>query len=179
MEFIDYEQGNIMINCTAIKVNKPNCTLECNTENQAIKCMNNDFTAAKSLDPNRYLKININQELMEIETPIPIINEINNKKSSGGLSKGAIAGIVIACVVIVATISVVIIKCRKKPPPNTSQYDNPKILNQTENQKIEPNKMKTYDPKKVDAKIYDPKKDDTKIYDPKIKPNEEKIYNAI
>ena len=62
-EIINYDDEEVYkfinINCTAIKVNKPNCVLECDTEKQTIKCMTSNFSVAKSLLPNCYLKINI------------------------------------------------------------------------------------------------------------------------
>ena len=174
MEIINYDDEEVYkfinINCTAIKVNKPNCVLECDTENQTIKCMTSNFSIAKSLLPNCYLKINMNQEEMEIETPIQIIKEINNKKSSGGLSKGAIAGIVIACIVVLGVILIVIIiRCQKTPPipPTNPLHGNIKTPTETS--------IKTFN---QDIKTYNPKIVDIKQCDPKIKLDDEKNYKG-
>ena len=65
---------------------------------------------------------------------------INYRKSSDGLSGGAIAGIVIGGVSVIAAISVIsiiLIKRSSKPPE-----DNPKTdLNNTEQDKIDPKIM--------------------------------------
>ena len=171
INYVDEEEYELTnISCNVINVDGSNCILECDTENQTIKCITSNFTTAKSLDNNLYLKINMNQEETEIETPMQIIkeiNNINNKKSKGGLSKGAIAGIVIGCVVVAAAIPVIIIiiNRRKTPPSSNPPPDNIKTSVETT--------IKTFT---QDIKTYNPKIVDIKQYNPKIKPDNEKIY---
>ena len=91
---------------------------------------------------------------------------INYRKSSDGLSGGAIAGIVVggvAVIVAISVISIILIKRKIKPPEGNTTVNNIKTdINRTEIDKIDP---KIYDPNKIDPKTYDPNKIDQKTYD--------------
>ena len=182
INYVDEEEYELTnISCNVINVDGSNCILECDTENKTIKCMTSNFTTAKSLDNNLYLKINMNQEETEIETPIQIIK--NNKKSSGGISKGLIAGIVIGCVVVAAAIPIIIIIINRRRASSkiiSKPIDNSQNVTEKVNIKINTNAQEKGDIKKCNGKIYaiDQKKDDIKKCYEKIKPYNEKIYKG-
>ena len=97
------------------------------------------------------LKNGLNNKTEIVINPLPVsVNQtvINYRKSSDGLSGGAIAGIVIggvAVIVAISIISIILIKRNRKPNEDNQKTD----LNNTEQDKMD---QKIYDPKKIDPK---------------------------
>lgn len=119
MEFIhytsptDYEKKNVTCSITEIDSKTYKYTLDCPS---SLRSYVSNITLAKSYDDNIFVKINMNQT----ETGELISTEGGNRiyrKSSSGLSRGAIAGIVIACVVVIIAASILAIMLRKPKPP--------------------------------------------------------------
>ena len=102
---------------------------------------------------------------LDNETEIKINpSHINFRKSSDGLSGGAIADIVIAWVVIIAIISVIaflLIKRKTNPPVNNTTFVDLKTdSNKIDTNKIVPNKI---DPNKTEPSKIQQEKSDLKI----------------
>ena len=103
-----------------IKTNSGSCTIECDTVKTPLSTNLGNLTLAKSSNPEKlYLKINTDKSIDQNQL---ITSESNNNsnvlsnKSSSGLSGGAIAGIVIACVAVLSAASVIAI-CLRRPKP--------------------------------------------------------------
>ena len=103
-----------------IKTNSGSCTIECDTVKTPLSTNLGNLTLAKSSNPEKlYLKINTDKS--KDQNQLITSESINNSnvlsnKSSSGLSGGAIAGIVIACVAVLAAASVIAI-CLRRPKP--------------------------------------------------------------
>ena len=106
--------------------NSGSCTIECDTVKTPLNTNLGNLTLAKSTNPEKlYLTINTDKSKNQNEplNSYPVNNESKtfNKKSSSGLSGGAIAGIIIACVAVLVIASILAIILRKpKPPIDTS-----------------------------------------------------------
>ena len=116
------------------------------------------------------LKYGLGNETEIIINPVQAqVNQIIYRKSSDGLSGGAIAGIVIAGVAVIATISIitiVLIKRKPKPPvDNTTIVDMNPDQNKIDTNKIDPNKT---EPNKTDPNKIEPSKNKTEKIDTKI-----------
>ena len=138
MIFVEFsntgEQIKKKINCTAIEVNKPACTLECDTTKTPINTNAANLSLSESTDSNVYMTINVNEVQKAALTPIvtPYSGRNVYWKSSSGLSGGAIAAIVIACVVAIIAASILAIMFRR---PKPAPVDNTTVvgLNTAEN----------------------------------------------
>jgi hypothetical protein len=101
------------------------CTIECDTVKTPLSTNLGNLTLAKSSDPEK-LYIKINTDKSKDQNKLITGDNINNsntlrKKSSSGLSGGAIAGIVIACIAVLAAGSIIAIMLRRpKPAIDTS-----------------------------------------------------------
>jgi len=108
--------------CTATQIT-PKCILQCNTENQPLKSTKHDIHLSSGVsDSNNNLLViqmkDWGNDKDIIETPSSAVSTSNKvRRKSGGLSKGAIAGIVIACVAVVAAVIVLAFMIRKRNPP--------------------------------------------------------------
>ena len=106
--------------CTITQIT-PKCTMECDTRNQPITSTIQNFHLSSGISNSNNL-LTIQMKNWE-NNNTPIESNINiesastkNRKNSGGLTKGAIAGIVIACVAVVAAVIITILMCRKTTP---------------------------------------------------------------
>ena len=121
IEFYDTEIGKMKtLNCKADqnKENKENFTLVCDTSKNPLTTNYGNLTLSKIDDDDLYASFNIPEE--KKETSIRAGGSGNNiyyRKNSSGLSGGAIAGIVIACVFVLAAASIAAIMLRKPSPP--------------------------------------------------------------
>ena len=103
-----------------IQTNIGSCTIECDTVKTPLSTNLGNLTLAKSSNPEKlYLKINTDKS--KDQNQLITSESINNSnvlsnKSSSGLSGGAIAGIVIACVAVLAAASIIAI-CLRRPKP--------------------------------------------------------------
>lgn len=122
IEFVEYsEDGEEIkknINCSAIKVEAPKCTLECDTSKQTINTVVGNLSLATSQHSSIFMKIN-GDKAQKDEAIVTPANTGRNifRKNSSGLSGGAIAAIVIACVIALIAASVAAIMFRKQSPP--------------------------------------------------------------
>ena len=184
--------------CNVKTISKPLYEINCTITENSINTTVNDLhlsTGVTEKDEDTEvgvfltidLKNGLNNKTEIIINPLPEQvnqNVINYRKSSDGLSGGAIAGIVVggvAVIVAISVISIILIKRKTKPPEGNTTVNNIKTdINKTEIDKIDP---KIYDPNKIDPKTYDPNKIDQKTYDPnkiapidpkKIEPNSKK-----
>ena len=114
------EMKTVSCKVNEIKTNSGSCTIECDTVKTPLSTNLGNLTLAKSSNPEKlYLKINTDKS--KDQNQIITSESINNSnvlsnKSSSGLSGGAIAGIVIACVAVLAAASVIAI-CLRRPKP--------------------------------------------------------------
>ena len=114
--------------CTATQIT-PKCILQCNTENQPLKSTKHDIHLSSGVsDSNNNLLViqmkDWGNDKDIIETPSSAVSNTNKvRRKSGGLSKGAIAGIVVACVAVVAAVIVLAFMIRKRNPPKHN-YNN-------------------------------------------------------
>ena len=126
MEFIDYSGGKVgakNISCLVEQIDS-NANYKL-VFKDTLRTYITNITQARSLDDNLYLKINMNQE----ETGLPVGTTgigTDYKKSSSGLSGGAIAGIIIACVVVLlgASITVILLKVPSPTPIDNATATN-------------------------------------------------------
>ena len=107
--------------CTTSQIT-PKCILQCDTKIQPIKSTNYDIHLSSGISDtnNNLLVIQMkewenNEDIFE--TPSSPISNNKVRSKSSGLSKGAIAGIVIACVVVVAAVIILAFTIRKRNPP--------------------------------------------------------------
>ena len=114
------EMKTVSCKVNEIKTNSGSCTIECDTVKTPLSTNLGNLTLAKSSNPEKlYLKINTDK--LKDQNQIITSESINNSnvlsnKSSSGLSGGAIAGIVIACVAVLAAASIIAI-CLRRPKP--------------------------------------------------------------
>ena len=114
------EMKTVSCKVNEIKTNSGSCTIECDTVKTPLSSNLGNLTLAKSSNPEKlYLKINTDKS--KDQNQIITSESINNSnvlsnKSSSGLSGGAIAGIVIACVAVLAAASIIAI-CLRRPKP--------------------------------------------------------------
>ena len=107
--------------CTTTQIT-PKCILQCDTKIQPIKSTNYDIHLSNGIsDTNNNLLVIQMKEWENnkdiFETPSNPISNNKVRSKSSGLSKGAIAGIVIACVVVVAAVIILAFTIRKRNPP--------------------------------------------------------------
>ena len=107
--------------CTTTQIT-PKCILQCDTKIQPIKSTNYDIHLSNGISDtnNNLLVIQMkewenNEDIFE--TPSSPISNNKVRSKSSGLSKGAIAGIVVACVVVVAAVIILAFTIRKRNPP--------------------------------------------------------------
>ena len=114
------EMKTVSCKVNEIKTNSGSCTIECDTVKTPLSTNLGNLTLAKSSNPEKlYLKINTDKS--KDQNQLITSERINNSnvlsnKSSSGLSGGAIAGIVIACVAVLAAASIIAI-CLRRPKP--------------------------------------------------------------
>ena len=114
------EMKTVSCKVNDIKTNSGSCTIECDTVKTPLSTNLGNLTLAKSSNPEKlYLKINTDKS--KDQNQLITSESINNSnvlsnKSSSGLSGGAIAGIVIACVAVLAAASIIAI-CLRRPKP--------------------------------------------------------------
>ena len=114
------EMKTVSCKVNEIKTNSGSCTIECDTVKTPLSTNLGNLTLAKSSNPEKlYLKINTDKS--KDQNQLITSESINNSnvlsnKSSSGLSGGAIAGIVIACVAVLAAASFIAI-CLRRPKP--------------------------------------------------------------
>jgi len=95
------------------------CTLECDTASNPIETYVGNLTQA-SIDVQKKMYLTVNPDLSSQDASkllTPSSGRTFYRKDSSGLSGGAIAGIVIACVVVLAAASIAAIMLRKPTPP--------------------------------------------------------------
>ena len=98
--------------------------MECDTIKTPINTTAVNLSLAESADPNILMTININEAQKNEDTPIvtPYTNRNVYFRNSSGLSGGAIAGIVIVCVVTLLAVSLFAIMLKR---PKKDSNDNP------------------------------------------------------
>ena len=128
MTLVDSSNEGNKYDCTINGISSSTSTLECDTSNNPIK------TSVRKLDLNAGTA-NGNSTLFTLKMAdtlddtaaiaTPSSSRYTYNRSSSGLSGGAIAGIVIACVVALAAASIAAIMLRKPAPPvdNTTIVD--------------------------------------------------------
>lgn len=125
-EFYDFTNGGRrrIINCYVEEIIDSNCTIKCDTSKQTIKMYPSNLTLATSMSETKYIKINTDPDQNQQLGQSIVENSIKYRKNSSGLSGGAIAGIVITCVVVIIAASIAAIMLRK---PKT-QGDNTTVV---------------------------------------------------
>lgn len=110
-----------LYDCTTTQIT-PKCILQCDTKIQPIKSTNYDIHLSSGISDtnNNLLVIQMkewenNEDIFE--TPSSPISNNKVRSKSSGLSKGAIAGIVVACVAVVAAVIILAFMIRKRNPP--------------------------------------------------------------
>ena len=127
MKFYDISKGDYSnsISCVPTCAGEQ-CDIECDTTDNPLRFYVRNLTIAKyDGDSNTYISINT-----EGEQDDRIVSSMSNsanvyRKNSSGLSGGAIAGIVIACVVVLAAASIAAIMLRK---PSSPPIDNTTVI---------------------------------------------------
>ena len=119
MKFYDISKGDYSNSIACIPTcTGEQCDIECDTTDNPLRFYVRNLTIAKyDGDSNTYITINTEGE-QDDKIVSSISNNATYRKNSSGLSGGAIAGIVIACVVVLAAASIAAIMLRKpsKPP---------------------------------------------------------------
>ena len=127
MSLLDNDGNSKKYDCTLNAVSSPTYSLNCDTSSDPIETTSDLLHLSSGNSNNGEL---LNVEMANANSTTPIVTSSGSSrytysKSSSGLSGGAIAGIVIACVVALAAASIAAIMLRKPSPPieNTTIVD--------------------------------------------------------
>ena len=127
MTLLDDDGNSKKYDCTLNAVSSPTYSLNCDTSSDPIETTSENLhLSAGNSNGGDLLTV----EMANANSTTPIVTSSGSSrytysKSSSGLSGGAIAGIVIACVVALAAASIAAIMLRKPSPPieNTTIVD--------------------------------------------------------
>ena len=123
MQFINYkneeEYGikNVTWSIKEISSSSNKYSLDCGS---SLKSYISNITVAKSLDNDTFLKININQEETDELQSTGGGSRSIFRRNSNKLSGGAIAGLILACVVALIAVTILAIMVRRKSKASSS-----------------------------------------------------------
>ena len=107
---------NVIYNC-AVKQRTPTCELDCDTSSNLLDTSaGNLHLSTGTTSNNKVLTVYMANGAGDSTRLTTSINRYTYPKSSSGLSGGAIAGIVIACVAVLLAASIAVIMLRKPAP---------------------------------------------------------------
>ena len=140
--FLEYSYGEKTHREYKCKVTQtePKCSMECDTRNQTITSTIQDLHLSSGIsNSNNLLTIKMNNWENNdtlIETKINTESTlIRNRKNSGGLTNGAIAGIIIACAAGIAAVIITFIISKKATTTNDSRESKSDLNMYSESQK--------------------------------------------
>ena len=140
--FLEYSYGEKTHREYKCKVTQtePKCSMECDTRNQTITSTIQDLHLSSGIsNSNNLLTIKMNNWENNdtlIETKINTESTlIRNRKNSGGLTNGAIAGIIIACAAGIAAVIITFIISKKATTTNDSRESKSNLNMYSESQK--------------------------------------------
>ena len=123
MQFINYkneeEYGIKNVTCSIKEISSSSnkYSLDCGS---SLKSYISNITVAKSLDNDTFLKININQEETDELQSTGGGSRSILRRNSNKLSGGAIAGLILACVVALIAVTILAIMVRRKSKASSS-----------------------------------------------------------
>ena len=128
MTLVDNSNEGKKYDCFINGVSSSSSTLKCDTSRNPIRTTAEklDFNAGTTTNNETLFNVKMTDKVpSDTQIITPGSNKYTYNKSSSGLSGGAIAGIVIACVVALAAASIAAIMLRKPTPPvdNTTIVD--------------------------------------------------------
>ena len=140
--FLEYSYGEKTHREYKCKVTQtePKCSMECDTRNQTITSTIQDLHLSSGIsNSNNLLTIKMNNWENNdtlIETKINTESTlIRNRKNSGGLTNGAIAGIIIACAAGIAAVIITFIISKKATTTNDPRESKSDLNMYSESQK--------------------------------------------
>lgn len=133
--YFDNKDGNLTNVSCSIKKEEEEYSFECKPKNSFYNA-NLKNVAGITNSSNTTILVNFNEGTPDTFDFDVLLNRPGTKSSSKGLSGGAIAGIVISCVIVLIAIAIVFFVCLRKPKAPINGYNSSSLENQNSSIKV-------------------------------------------